>query len=176
MFTFVLKENKTDIEIIITRILLALAAIGTLLYANQTHYLIAVVAALFLLLASYFVKTISARLQINRITVLIIAAVVLFVVTRSFIFAAILLCYAALLKFLQKIPEVIITADHVLIKKIFTNDIFLWTEFNNIILKDGILTIDFIGDKLLQVSVDENKTAVDEQSFNLFCKEQLKAV
>lgn len=48
----------------------------------------------------------------------------------------------------------------------------MWNELQNIILKDGILTIDFKNNKLLQneVADDEN---IDEKKINEFCREQL---
>ena len=48
-----------------------------------------------------------------------------------------------------------------------------WSELNNIILKDGLLTIDLKNNSFIQQSVDENKTSVNEQEFNDFCREQL---
>lgn len=48
-----------------------------------------------------------------------------------------------------------------------------WSELNNIILKDGLLTINFKNDKFIQQFVDETKTAVNEQEFNDFCSQQL---
>lgn len=47
-----------------------------------------------------------------------------------------------------------------------------WTELNNLILKDGLLTIDFKNNKLIQQAIDEN-SPVNEQEFNEFCRQQL---
>jgi hypothetical protein len=47
-----------------------------------------------------------------------------------------------------------------------------WDELQNVIYKDGILTIDFKNDKLLQVDVDN--TLIDETSFNQYCRQQLE--
>jgi len=51
---------------------------------------------------------------------------------------------------------------------------FNWKELNQVILKDGLLTIDLRNNKLIQQLVDENLTRVDEREFNDFCSEQLK--
>jgi hypothetical protein len=48
-----------------------------------------------------------------------------------------------------------------------------WRDLNNIILKDGLLTIDFKDDKIIQHIIDEKETAVDEKEFNDFCREKL---
>lgn len=48
-----------------------------------------------------------------------------------------------------------------------------WLQLNNIILKDGLLTIDFKNNKFIQQPVDVTKTTVNEQEFNDFCRQQL---
>lgn len=50
-----------------------------------------------------------------------------------------------------------------------------WDELSKVILKDGLLTIDFKNNKLIQQVVDENKTKVDEREFNEFCQQHLTA-
>ncbi len=48
-----------------------------------------------------------------------------------------------------------------------------WNELNNIILKDGLLTIDLKNNKIYQHYPDEINL-VDEVTFNLFCKQNLQ--
>jgi hypothetical protein len=50
---------------------------------------------------------------------------------------------------------------------------FAWTELNNIILKDGLLTIDLKNNRFIQQLIDETKTSINETEFNDFCSEQL---
>jgi hypothetical protein len=48
-----------------------------------------------------------------------------------------------------------------------------WQDLNNIILKDGLLTIDFKNDKIIQHLINEKETAVDQAEFNDFCRQRL---
>jgi hypothetical protein len=54
-----------------------------------------------------------------------------------------------------------------------------WKEFNNVVLKDGLLTLDFINNKVFQVEPEWNKTQIIEaypefeKEFNEFCRQQL---
>ena len=48
-----------------------------------------------------------------------------------------------------------------------------WNELQNVIVKDGILTIDFKNDKLLQADIDSS-TMINEVLFNQYCAQQLK--
>lgn len=52
---------------------------------------------------------------------------------------------------------------------------FDWTMFNHVILKDGLLTLDFKDNRLLQreVTDEEDEDDADEEEFNAFCRERL---
>jgi hypothetical protein len=55
----------------------------------------------------------------------------------------------------------------------FPSKVFSWRELNNVILKDGLLTIDLKNNKLIQQFIDEKNTIINEIEFNDFCNEQL---
>ncbi len=48
-----------------------------------------------------------------------------------------------------------------------------WDELNNLILKDGLLTIDFKNNKILQSEIIDSSAQLNEKEFNDFCREQL---
>lgn len=48
-----------------------------------------------------------------------------------------------------------------------------WKELNNMLLKDGLLTIDFKNNKIIQQLIESTNEPVDEKEFNDFCREQL---
>jgi hypothetical protein len=48
-----------------------------------------------------------------------------------------------------------------------------WNELSQLILKDGLLTIDFKNNQLIQQLVDETKTSLEEKEFNEYCRQQL---
>ncbi|NOT51051.1 MAG: hypothetical protein HOP10_07215 [Chitinophagaceae bacterium] len=48
-----------------------------------------------------------------------------------------------------------------------------WEKLNNLLLKDGLVTIDFKNNKIIQQTIDESKTSVNEREFNEFCRQQL---
>ncbi|HSC40123.1 MAG TPA: hypothetical protein VLD19_19700, partial [Chitinophagaceae bacterium] len=72
-----------------------------------------------------------------------------------------------------KMPlEIGFTNDVVVINTLFRR-YYRWTDFNNIILKDDILTLDFKNNRLLQrETVDEDGEA-GEDEFNNYCRERL---
>jgi hypothetical protein len=52
---------------------------------------------------------------------------------------------------------------------------FDWSMFNNVVLKDGLLTLDFKDNRLLQKEVadDEDDDDVDEEEFNAWCRSKI---
>ncbi len=49
-----------------------------------------------------------------------------------------------------------------------------WNEFNNVILRDNLFTLDFKNNHILQREILSALSDVDEQEFNEFCSEQLQ--
>ncbi|MCX6319923.1 MAG: hypothetical protein NTW29_21770 [Bacteroidetes bacterium] len=81
---------------------------------------------------------------------------------------------AALYLIAQQKPEVTVTEEHIRYPA-FPPARFSWTQLNNIILKDGLLTIDLKNNRLIQQTVDEKISSVNEPIFNEFCQQQLQA-
>ena len=170
MYTFIIKDSGPGLDIIVSRAMLALAAIAGILYRSDTYVLISLLSALLLFFASIFIKQILARLGNNKFTLLFIAAILLLIATHSVAFAVILLLYGLLLKFFYREPTIEINREAITIRRLVASPSYSWNEFSNIILKDGLLTLDFKNNKLIQVAIDEEKMTVDENEFNEFCR------
>lgn len=50
-----------------------------------------------------------------------------------------------------------------------------WSVFNNVLLRDGLLTLDFKNNRLFQKEVvdDDDEDNADEEEFNAWCRERL---
>ena len=48
-----------------------------------------------------------------------------------------------------------------------------WQELSNLMIKDGLLTIDFKNNKIIQQQVADVSSTIDEKEFNDFCRQQL---
>jgi len=48
-----------------------------------------------------------------------------------------------------------------------------WQELSNLILKDGLLTIDLKNNKIIQQQIADISSTIDEKEFNDFCRQQL---
>ena len=61
----------------------------------------------------------------------------------------------------------------VALTRLFKTIVYRWQQMDNVILKDNLLTIDFISNKIIQAEIVENTETVDEINFNGFCAEQI---
>ncbi|MBS1600526.1 MAG: hypothetical protein JST75_20030 [Bacteroidetes bacterium] len=77
----------------------------------------------------------------------------------------------AFFEYQAKYPlEVGFSNDMVVINTLFKKKI-PWSDFNNVILKDGILTLDFKNNKLFQKeTLEDEEDDADEDEFNDFCR------
>ena len=50
---------------------------------------------------------------------------------------------------------------------------FQWTEVTNVILKDGLLTIDFKNNRIFQKEIDSGEEEASEEEFNNWCRKYL---
>jgi hypothetical protein len=84
----------------------------------------------------------------------------------------------AFLEYQTKRPlEIGFDHDRVVINSLIKRR-FDWGMFNNVILKDGLLTLDFKDNRLLQreVADDEEEDDADEEEFNAYCRSRLGAI
>ena len=65
-----------------------------------------------------------------------------------------------------------VTDKTIVVPYMFQKDVS-WDEVNNVILKDGLLTIDFKNNRLFQHIILNSDKDINEKEFNEFCREQL---
>ncbi|HMD00401.1 MAG TPA: hypothetical protein VKH37_09610 [Ferruginibacter sp.] len=93
---------------------------------------------------------------------------IVWIMMRFYWLCPAMILLAVLELFIRKTPTVIFHDDRIELKA-FPNRTFAWNDMNNVILKDGILTLDFKTDKLIQAEVGEESGSVNEGEFNEYC-------
>lgn len=78
----------------------------------------------------------------------------------------------AIFAVISKQQKIVFINNQELLFKSFPKRSFKWNNLSNVILKDGMLTIDFKNNKIIQQLIEDS--IVDESAFNLFCAEQLQ--
>ncbi|HEY4206917.1 MAG TPA: hypothetical protein VGM31_08895 [Puia sp.] len=92
---------------------------------------------------------------------------------QGFFFVFLLLTF---LEYQAKYPlEIGFSPDKIVINSLLRKS-YPWSAFSNVLLKDGLLTLDFKNNRLLQKEVDEEQDGdADEEEFNDYCREMLDA-
>lgn len=74
--------------------------------------------------------------------------------------------FLALLEYqAKKSTEIGFADDHIMLNRLFRKKIS-WNEIDNVILKDGVITIDFKNNRLIQRELDRGESEASEQEFN----------
>lgn len=81
----------------------------------------------------------------------------------------------ALLEYQAKYSlEIGFSDQEVVINSLFKKR-YQWTQFDNVMLKDGLLTLDFTNNRILQREVeDDEEDEAGEEEFNAYCRKQLE--
>lgn len=173
MYIFYIKNEGPQLDILVTRALLGLSAVACIFFGNHQYRLVDYLIAVILLILAVVVRRLIYVHQVKRIVILIGAAVLLFVGTGSFFFAAILVLYGIGIKFLYPKNEVKVGEEGVALNQVFSTRQTTWDKLNNLVLKDNLLTVDYKNNKLLQLTTVDTPHRVNEEEFNNFCKKLL---
>ncbi len=82
---------------------------------------------------------------------------------------------AAILEKQVKFPQEVAFDEVEIVFNTFPKKIYAWSDITNVVLKDGMITIDFRNNKLIQKEIESQTSALEEQEFNEFCISMLKA-
>ncbi len=80
---------------------------------------------------------------------------------------------AAILERLVKVSPEVAIDDHEILVSSFPKKNYGWKDLNNMVLKDGLLTIDLKSNKILQYEVNDEVSKELEKEFNDYCNERL---
>ena len=92
---------------------------------------------------------------------------------EGFWWLSIVLLLFILLDFIAHKKLVVHVTDKTIVVPYVMQKTVEWDEVNNVILKDGLLTIDFKNNKLFQQLILNSDADVNEKEFNEFCRQQL---
>lgn len=170
MYRFRIKADSKDITVPALRSLLGFAVVIALLYRNGQHIFISAAVLILLAAALMLVKTLISRYRVNSIVIACVAAFLLFAATHALIFSVLMIGFSIAIQYAYIEPVANFTPAEISLKKTFLQQTYSWADFNNVVIKDSLLTLDFKNNKVLQLEILDD---ADENAFNLFCTEQL---
>ena len=147
-----------------------LAAIAIFFFHPQSMHQWSVWIEVLLLLMAVMMKTIMDKLKLGDRPLLIGVAVFLLLGTFSIVFSLAMLAVGFGAKLLYRQPTISVDEQSISRKKITGTKRYQWRQFENIILKDNLLTLDFRNNKVLQLEIMDQAQPTDESRFKQFCE------
>ncbi|MBS1513162.1 MAG: hypothetical protein JST86_20160 [Bacteroidetes bacterium] len=180
-FTFILKDNTRKafnnffwflfcLHIIAASVMVIKnTGTATRNYATGAAGVWALLSVLFYLLRNH--------IKLYTYQLLVLATMILFWLLQAAWLPALVILTVVVfsLWLLQKKSSVTFSADGVILMKTIVEKKYAWGDLANVVLKDGLLTIDTQTNHLLQLELDAATSTADEQSFNQFCSNCLRA-
>lgn len=173
-FELVLKNDKERSYRRVSIFLLIINFISILFLTYQNGFtkwgpLIISLLATFAVFASYYLKNKNEKITFS-------AAFFLFLLawqTAGYWIPVILNSLFSFLNLAALQKPVVSVSENNIIYPSFPKRKIEWNELTNFILKEGLLTIDFKNNKLIQQTIAETSSTIDEKEFNEFCRQQL---
>jgi hypothetical protein len=120
-------------------------------------------------------KAIKQRFNYFDFIVLLFETVILVITTRYWaipIISTVLQVY--LFIEIRKATRFQFDNDRILLKGPFLNRKYGWDILDNVIVRDGLLTLDFKTNKFVQEEIDADKSKLDSLAFNAYCNKMLQ--
>lgn len=170
MYSFKIKADPSEVYIPAVRSLLFFAAIIIAVSRNNHIYAFNILACIVLVISAFMAEVLLVKYRIPPLAIVGTAALLLGVCTYNIIFPLVMMAVAVAVRHLYVPPTVQVQESGISIKKTFSDKSYPWPLFNHVILKDGLLTLDFKDNKVLQL---ELSNPTDENGFNKFCLQKI---
>lgn len=174
-FVVILKKTGQRATDVISALLCLLSIFSFAFIAIQDRERILGTIALVLLLGLVAVFLWSRRSGKLRFRYLLLLAAMGWMFFTSAPWVGFFFLLLTFLEFQTKRPlEVGFDYDRVVINSLIKQE-FEWSAFTNVILKDGLLTLDFKSNRLIQreIADDDEDDDADEDEFNAWCRQRL---
>lgn len=158
--------------------LMSLLPISIMIYqapGSFLSYLLLLVVAM-LMVSLYMDKRKKKRIQF--LSLLICIGIGLISVSGNLLLGILYVIAGISERFLSSNIEIGFS-DQQIVRKGITTKTYAWNEFNNVMIKDDLLTMDFKNNSLFQAYTDDEENEeyeVEDEEFNNYCKRMLDKV
>ena len=180
-YIVVLKTTDTKWIDIISKIMLVIAVIFFSAWTNSyfisgdnSHGVMFMVISLLIIIWLIYCNNLSRRMILPHYRFALLLAACGWFFHDKILWASMLYLLAAVMeKPAKKNLEVAFDKEEIVINS-YPKRQYSWSDLNNVVLKEGMLTLDFKTNKLLQRFVNDEVDNKIEDEFNSFCKEQIR--
>ena len=134
--------------------------------------LFGVIAITVTLLIQYFFTGTKKRKESIFYSAALVLAFLTWVLI-GYVWASIITIFLVLLYIIARNQVTIHFDNDNVVYSTIPQKIINWNQLNNVMLKDGLLTIDFRSNKIMQAEILDIDGNIDEKDFNEFCSQRL---
>ncbi len=173
-FDIILKNEKIKSyrTIVLIVLLLNLSLFILMLFYDVYRYEAAsaiLLVGIYIFMRLYFIKKYNQGNYLDQVLLFVLAGC--WFGLQNYYMVIALVVVGILYHFALQKLQLVFTTQKVM-KLNFPEKEYLWDGFNNVIIKDKILTLDFKNNHLIQAEVEEPKN-MNEKEFNSFAQAQL---
>lgn len=177
-YRFVLKNDKRRFYKSFSLFLLILNAVAICLFLYyQPQTAVQRASGLICIILAASIIVLREKMPAHRLTgpgvLIVMLAIAAYWLALGYWGAAIVVAILAILyNGVNKVPEVIVTKEQILYPS-FPVRTIEWATVSNLVLKDGLLTIDLRNNHIIQQPVQVSANTATEREINEFCREQI---
>lgn len=132
-------------------------------------YLLGFLVVAFLTIRNVYLQRFRGRVTVSYNRALFFAAI-MWTIMPFFQWLIFPLGFLGLFEFQAKFPLEIGFTDKQIVFNSLIKKRYTWQDFNNVVLKDNVLTLDFKNNKIFQKETIDEEGEADEDEFNEFCE------
>ncbi len=176
-YTFTLKPEKQasfsriELLVVVLHLITFIILAVTRFPHNIGMLIFGILTAIIYLLLFFTSKNKVARFTLMEIPVYLFAF--WWLLAQVYWMAALVFIFGTFATIAKRKVQLIFSAGQI-VYNAFPKKVFNWADLNNVILKDGLLTIDFKNNKFMQQLIEED--IADEAAFNSFCRANLSSL
>jgi len=179
-FTLVLKDNTAKAFRSFIWFLLFLhivaASVISINATGKTYHTIAIAAIILFIVIAVLLLLFKRQLKLYQL-MFFISAILFWLLLSAWLPAiAVALIIAFAYRVLKIKSTVSFSSENIVITRSLFKKVYGWSQIENIVLKDHLLSIDLKNNQLIQSEIAADSHAVDEASFNQSCTDQLKTL
>jgi hypothetical protein len=140
---------------------------------NTIVYLIGLLFIMVVLVRNIYLRYFRQQENVSYNRALFFAAIV-WTTMPYFQWLVFVYGFLGLIEFHVKFPLEIGFTDKIIVFNSLIKKRYNWSDLNNVVLKDNVLTLDFKNNKIFQKETIDEEGEADEDEFNNFCREHLK--
>lgn len=174
-YQFNIAERLLLVETYVLRGLILAAIIGIWLYGRLDSMFPALLGTATLLTVFFLIEPLQNRLGTHRWLLVLFTGLIFFSITIQWFYTAFLFAVGFLSTRFNRSPLIVLDTKGILVQRLIGRQTIQWNSLQWVVLKDGVLTLDFKNNRVLQLDILPGESPIQEADFNSWAQLQVTA-